>query len=475
MLLEPSAALKKDDSDPGTGVTQLYKALRIFGVELFKRCEDSEAKGWVQPSENGGYAYPVTTLDHTLKVLASQPVIISPDGSIWREGTLFLLRQALDDDKKDPETLMAMASHLADFMNTLASEGRDFLDFSGYRFEYPTYAYKETFKLPTKIGAMAVGTANTKIRTVIKFYKDLMENRSFVPHNDPWKTKRSTINYEDAYGYVRTKYITHTDLTFQTVRPNPMGRYIADGGRLIPLSKRQQMVLLKALVEIAHPEMLLVFVIALVTGMRIQTVLTLRISTIKIGAADSFELIPIRAGRGSLVDTKHGKPQAIMMPSWLHHKLTIYLNSERYKHRVALSPLQPEGAEYLFVSSTGIPYYVAKDDRHRFKSCEKGSYVRRFIAKYLKPMMSALNCEVNFSFHDLRATFGMNLVEERREMLNRGQINLLQLIDHVRMRMNHTSSETTQQYLNFQQDKETLYVADQEYQQHIIDMCKEKY
>lgn len=149
-----------------------------------------------------------------------------------------MLRQALDDDEKDPETLMAMASHLADFMNTLASEGRDFLDFSGYRFEYPTYAYKEKFKLPTKIGAMSEGTANTKIRTVIKFYKDLMEIRNFVPHNEPWKTKRSTINYEDAYGYVRTKYIIHTDLTFQAVRPNPMGRYIADGGRLTPLSKQ---------------------------------------------------------------------------------------------------------------------------------------------------------------------------------------------------------------------------------------------
>ncbi len=475
MLLKPSAVLKEVETSDDISTDSAYKAIRLFNVDLFKRCEDWQAKAWVQPTEHGGTTYSITTLDNTAVVLTSQPVILCPDGSIWREGTLFLLRQALDDDDRDPETLMGIAGHLADFMNTLDSEGKDFLDFSGYRFERPTYIYKEKFKLPTKKGEMAEATANTKIRSVIKLYEDLIENRNFIPQNPPWKVKRSTITYEDSYGYERTRYVTYTDLTFPAVKPNSMGRYIADGGRLIPLSKQEQMALLESLVEIGHPEMLLVFITALVTGMRIQTVLTLRSSSLELGDPDSFELIPIRAGRGTFVDTKHNKPQTIMMPSWLHHKLSIYINSERYATRIALSPEQPPGAQYVFVSQTGTPYYIGKSDRHRFESSEKGSYIRRFITNTLKPRMLAHGCDVDFSFHDLRATFGMNLVEERRELFNRGKINLLQLIDHVRKRMNHNKTETTQEYLNFQQDREMLYQADQEYQQHIIDMCKEKY
>ena len=59
-------------------------------------------------------------------------------------------------------------------------------------------------------------------------------------------------------------------------------------------------------------------------------------------------------------------------------------------------------------------------------------------------------------------------------MLNRGKINMLQLVDYVRKRMNHSSSKTTQEYLNFQQDREMLYQADYDYQQHILEMWRDK-
>ncbi|WP_052266608.1 site-specific integrase [Pseudomonas fluorescens] len=472
MVLKPSIAPKKVSADDPPA--QRYKALKLYNVDLFKRCEESKARGWIQSESQGGTVYPVTCLDHSVQVLASHAVILCPDGSIWKEGALFLLRLALDDDSKDPETLLGMAGHLADFMNTLAGEERHFLDFSGHRFERPTYIYKEKFNLPIKKAQISVSTANAKIRTVVSFYKDLMETRNFTPEQAPWKTKRTAIQYEDSFGYERTKYVTHTDLTFPAIRCNSMGQYIMDGGKLIPLSKDQQQALFEALVETGHPEMLLIFTIALVTGMRIQTILTLRTSSIVTGVRDSFDLIPVRAGRGSLVDAKRDKSQASLMPSWLHYKLNTYLHSKRYKDRAGLALEQDIGAQYIFLSNSGKPYYVGKSDRHRLESNEKGSYIRHFITDQLRPLMLERGCDCIFSFHDLRATFGMNLVEERREMLNRGQINLLQLIDYVRKRMNHSKSETTQEYLNFQQDKEILYQADRDYQEHILRMSTAK-
>lgn len=474
MLFKPAAASNNDNTNQAEDRKPRYKALKLFNVDLFARCDEASAKGWIRPTESGGTLYPVTCLDHSAQMLTAQPIILNPDGSIWKEGTLFLLNAVLDDEDTDPETIMAMAGHLADFMQTLATEDRSFLDFSGYRFERPSYIYKEKFKLPIQKGSTSTGTANGKIRTIIKFYRYLMESRNFTPKNPPWKIKHSTFKFEDAYGYERTKHVIHTDLTYPTIKTSSLGNYICDDGKLTPLTKYEQEVLLQSLIEIGHPEMLLVFIIALVTGMRIQTILTLRVSSLQKNAIASFDLIPIRAGRGSVVDTKRDKPQTIQMPAWLHHKLNIYVNSERFAQRRNKSQPQPPGADYIFVSNTGMPYYIAKCDRHKYESTEKGSYVRSFIAKYLKPKILEHGCDLNFSFHDLRATFGMNLVEERREMLNRGKINMLQLVDYVRKRMNHSSSKTTQEYLNFQQDREMLYQADYDYQQHILEMWRDK-
>lgn len=475
MPFMPSIAQKKDRPRVSNENVTPYKLVRIYSFRLFKRCSEADAKDWILCPEQETAKYPITCLEHSVETLGSQPVILNADGSIWKDGTLFLLRHSLDDSEKDPETLLAMGRHLTDFMNTLAIEGRHYLDFSGYRFERPTYLYKEKFNLPVKRGEISVGTANLKIRSVIKFYEHLMQYRKFLPTNMPWKEKHSFVSYEDSLGYLRSKHITHTDLTFPMIKPNPTGRYIADGGRLIPLTKTEQIVLLESLIEIGNPEMLLIFIVALVTGMRIQTVLTLRTSTIAAGAADSFDLIPIRAGRGTPVDTKHDKPQTILMPSWLHYKLTIYIKSNRYRNRSSTFEKSSSEAQYIFLSQTGLPYYIAKRDRQKFESSEKGSFIRHFIKKNLKPVMATRGCNLNFSFHDLRATFGMNLVEERRELVNQGRMNLMQLVDYVRRRMNHSTSAITQGYLDFREDSKILYEANEQYHKYILDMCKDIY
>lgn len=470
-----SIASKKDNHNSERKSHQSYKAVRIYNARLFKRCKEEDAKGWIVCPEEGGATYPITDLDYSVQPLKSLSLILNPDGSVWREGTLFLFQHTLDDIERDPETLLAIGRHLADFMNTLYVEEKCYLDFSGHRFERPTYIYKEKFNLPIKRGEITVATANTKIRSIIKFYEYLMQYRKFSPTNPPWKEKHVSVSYEDSLGYLRTKHVIHTDLTFPLIRSNPMGRYIADGGRLIPLNKTEQLALMESLIELNNPEMILVFVVALITGMRIQTVLTLRTSSIVSGSADSIELIPVSAGRGTLVDTKHDKPQKILMPSWLHYKLTLYTKSARYRNRCSSAHILSKEDPYIFLSQNGTPYYVSKLDRHLIESSEKGSYIRHFIKKYLKPTMAKRGCHTDFSFHDLRATFGMNLLEERRELLNQGRINLLQLIDYIRRRMNHSSSSVTQGYLNFREDSEMLYQADQQYHLHILEMCKHIY
>ncbi|MEO8644745.1 site-specific integrase [Pseudomonas sp.] len=474
MRLKPSVGQLVVPLLPSTALKPLYTVVKLYNVQLFERCAALSATDWVHAEDSANLRYPIHRLDSTRELLSCHPVILNPDGSIWREGSLYILDQALADDTCDPATLIAQAGHLADFMNTLLEENRDFLDFTGYRFELPTYIYKEKYNLPIKKQQISASTANVKIRTVVRFYTDLIDHRGFSPQKQPWKVKRIKIIYEDVYGYERSKYVSYTDLTYPIAHQENTGEYINDGGKLIPLIKSEQLVLLTSLMQIGNPEMILVFTIALVTGMRIQTILTLRVGSIKSGDSTSFDLIPIRAGRGTLVDTKRNKPIVVLMPSWLHHKLTVYLNSDRYKQRAILAPAKPENEQYVFVSRTGKPYYIAKNDIGYFSSDEKGSYIRLFIKSKLKPLMGQKGVDVNFSFHDLRATFGMNLIHERLELLRRGRINEIELIDYVRKRMSHSTSKTTQGYLQYERNNDLAFQADTEYQQFLIDLLATK-
>lgn len=467
---EQSAALQ----NARTAVRRLYSVVKLYNVRLFERCDQQSATDWVPTESSVSDFYPTRRLDASREFIKCIPVILSPDGSIWREGSLFILYQALADDSPDPTTLIAQAGHLSDFMNTLLEEEKEFLDFTGYRFQLPTYIYKEKYNLPIKKQEISASTANVKIRTVVKFYNHLIDNKGFSPQKQPWKLKQIKINYEDNYGYERSKHVSYTDLTYPIAHPNNTDSFINDGGKLTPLNKPEQIALLTSLLQIGNPEMILVFIVALVTGMRIQTLLTLRVGSIKSGDPNSFDLIPIRAGRGTLIDTKRDKSIVVLMPAWLHYKLTIYINSDRRKRRQAIALETPQNEQYVFISRTGKPYYVARDDIGTFSSNEKGSYIRSFIKSELRPLMRASGTDVDFSFHDLRATFGMNLVHERLELLRRGKINEIELIDYVRKRMNHSTSKTTQGYLQYERNHNLSFQAETEYQQFLVDLLVQK-
>lgn len=450
-----------------------YHKVKIRLLKLSERCLPVDAEEWISPEEGGNSRYPVKVISSEETEIYQQPVILCPDGTIWLEGSLYLLDLAIDESKHN-SILNSIASDLVHFMNTMEQYELDYLNFDGRKFELPTYVYKASFRLGIQQQTVSPRTANKKIRSVVSFYTRLMEVREFIPKNAPWKTRHVKITFEDNFGFERAKEVKTTDLIFQIPREQLSGDYIADGGNLVPLTKAEQHVLLDALTFAGNTEMLLIFVIALVTGMRIQTILTLRCGSITHDAGMGFELFAIRAGGETLVDTKKGKPIAVLMPAWIHHKLETYINSERYTHRQAKAQNKPRDEQYIFLTRTGRPYYTAKADEGVLGTVEKGSAIRYFIINTIKPIMAAHGHDIKFSFHDLRATFGMNLLEERESMLNKGLITPLELLDYIRRRMNHSSRATTEHYLNFKKNRQLIYEADEAFQAHIWDLIDNK-
>lgn len=447
----------------------MFVTVELKSLTPFTKCYDDVIEGMISVPTAPSIFYPVKFED--ADYIEGMKIILQPDGTPWVEGNLFLLWRAKQHPKLSDTTLCAEAVNLKEFMNVMHDQGLDHLDFKGREFERPTYIFKAHFKLDVARGAIDAQTANNKIRSVVRYYRWKMKFRFLRPTKPPWKESIIWVTHTNRFGFARNKEVITTNLTFAK-NTEESSDYIYDGGKLRPLDKQQQDAIIQALLESHNTEMLLVFLLALVSGMRIQTVLTIR--TRDVLEVDAFDMntYTINAGEDYLVDTKYDKKQKIQVPGWMHYRIFTYLQSERYLGRQEKALEREPGEQYVFLSRTGKPLYVSKLDKHKYKKHEKGSAVRKFLMDTLSPLLKSRGHNFTFSFHDLRASYGMNLVEERQGLLEEGEIGLLELIDFVKKRLHHSNSKTTMGYLDYRRINKLVHEADAQFQQHIIELLE---
>ncbi|MFV8157736.1 hypothetical protein ACNQ0Y_25465, partial [Enterobacter cloacae complex sp.6730552] len=203
-----------------------------------------------------------------------------------------------------------------------------------------------------------------------------------------------------------------------------------------------------------NTEMLLIHLIGLFTGARIQTVLTLK-KSIFLHSSDTLNSeIRILTGANTDIDTKNNKSIVLVMPKWLYDMVRTYNNSDRaLKRRNKTNCIISK--EYLFLSNRGVPYYLRRmhlESQYldsNINTLHNGEAVRQFIKNRIIPLMreKLKNPFYTFKYHDLRATFGMNLTSSLLENVNKGKISLHDAREYVKNRMGHSSSTTTDLYL----------------------------
>lgn len=447
----------------------MYTTVELKSLTPFLKSYEDPMKSMISIPSEPPVFYPVSYQDEDY--IQGMKIILQPDGTPWVEGNLYLLSRAKQYPKLREGTLCAEAANLREFMNVLDDHNLDYRDFKGREFERPTYLFKAHFKLAVARNEKDAEGINNKMRTVIRFYRWLMKYRNFIPAKPPWKEKTIQVSRVDRHGVTRFREVITTDLTFPKNK-DQSSDFIYDGGKLRPLNKFEQDAMIEVLLLISNIEMLLAFLLALFSGMRIQTVLTLRIGNVVEASAEDTDTYSVIAGAEYLVDSKYGKKQNIQVPGWVHHRLYTYLQSERYQSRKGLALVRDESEQYVFLSRTGKPMYVSQLDKDKYKSHEKGSAVRKFMKDTLLPLLKVRGHDFTFSFHDLRASFGMNLVEERKELLAQGKIGYLELIDYVAKRLHHSSRNTTMSYLDYRRVNQLVHEADTDYQKHIMSLLE---
>lgn len=228
------------------------------------------------------------------------------------------------------------------------------------------------------------------------------------------------------------------------------------------------------------------FAMAILTGARMQTICTLRAKTLNDAIFDGTNnryLLHV-GGPGHLVDTKNSKPTTVIVPTQLYELLLHYWDSSQSVSKRLRSYYGDTLTNYLFLNSNGQPYITSKNekiDRRDKKinprvsidggisadvNTRTGQAIWSFINITLLPRIAKTHPNFkSFTFHDLRATFGMNLLEtllRRVDLLNedlkkRGQNSRYGtewVLEQVQERMGHSDIETTMRYLNFRRNQE---------------------
>lgn len=410
------------------------------------------------------------------------PVIIQGDGSPSEVFNLYLLKKLEQTIQYDFKTFASIANQLVDFQRFLEDEQLDCLKFHKLKQLNAIFKYRTRLIEQANAGLISASSARNRINAVVNFYRflvteDLIDHQRYgLPFQDVYKY----IAVDNEFGARRKMAIKSHDLAIHVPAKAHNSEVIVDGGELSPLTVEEQIIILKALLKSSR-EYQLMFYLALFTGARLQTICTLRICHLPDKKVDSHSFIHLSVGSGTGIDTKFQKPMTLLIPGWLVQDLKIYINSEQARQRRQKSNYGDSDKNYVFLTKLGTPFYTSKAEQQelteKIKASDsfgtklklyEGEAVRSYLKVVLLPEIRLIDPQFqSFKFHDLRASFGMNLLESKLQHLPEGH-SAMTAVEYVQARMGHRNISTTLQYLNYKSRLQWRSKIQHEYESNLM-------
>lgn len=385
------------------------------------------------------------------------PLVVNKDGIPWAEANVWILTQYICSTNPKISTLRSIAGDLVDFLKFIEDKNLDWLDFDCERLFRPTYRYNAYLTFLIQSNPQTLNTSKRRMATVIRFYRWLAEICKFEFKRPPWTDRTVSVATHTYYGGKLSKSVTTTNISFKlSQQDDPYDEHIKDGGKLKPLTQKEQEWLIEALAAVGNTEMTLIHLFCLFTGARIQTALTFRFRNVQeeiVGNSQGY--IRVAVGPGTGIDTKNSKRQVIHIPLWLYEKLRTYAYSDRAKERRLKAAGGDVSKQYLFLSQNGTPFYDATTQlpgkaSSRLRHTKSGQAVQQFKAEKILPYIhQKFDTNFHYKLHDLRASFGMNMVDDKMELVKQGKLTVDELYEYVRVRMGHESLRVTDLYVNY--------------------------
>lgn len=392
------------------------------------------------------------------------PLVIKGNGEPWYEANIWIMLCLESKPYPNMDTYMGIADDMAAYCRFLEAYDLDWLDFPDFILHRPTYRYSSHLRKSVVLGDISPNTASRRMSRVVSFYRHLLKDKLISIDNEPWVEGEAYISMKDGHGDALVIKVKTTDVAVNTSQQDdPLDDTIQDGGRLRPLPPKEQEWLFDALQSCGHPETMLTHLFALATGARIQTVLTTRFRHFlqEYGGDNPVRLL---VGPGTGIDTKGSKRMTLIVPAWLYRALRIYALSDRAAERRKKASGGDNPNQYLFLSPRGAPLYVHRMDEHygdrMVRHKKNGGTLRQYMTKYIIPFIRRkYSPTFHYQFHDLRATFGMNLVDASMPAMNSGEMSYTDVLTMVAGRLCHSSIVVTERYLSYRARIKLAYSA----------------
>lgn len=439
-------------------------------------------------SDASRYSYSARYAWGDKQFLQQMPALIRGNGIPWAIGNHYLINIIERDlnikGAVNMQTIRSKATDLLDYLRWLEDSGSNPMSFPAKAFQRVTYQYNHFLHQQVATGAIAASTARRFINSISDFYRYLAREPTLIGSNGfdnpPFEEQVAWLPIKNDMGQSKTVKVVSTDLSqsHHVPKKSNFQDTIQDGGALKPLDVKDQIILIKYLLNSPNIEMRLIHLIAIFTGARIQSICTLRFSHLQIPKDFENSYINIHAGRGTSVDTKGGKRQVLQIPCVIIEMLKTYYHSDRARRRREKFQLDYGNDNYVFLSQQGIPFYKSLYDEqlgrqpHQTRTPRDAASVREFV-KNLRRSIQKDHPNFYYRFHDLRATFGMNLVNRCLHKIETGQMTYLDALEIVKERLKHSSRETTERYLKYQVNKNRTSSLQDDYESFLLTLIKE--
>ncbi|OOZ40319.1 hypothetical protein BOW53_08065 [Solemya pervernicosa gill symbiont] len=310
----------------------------------------------------------------------NMPFLLTSEGLPWNEANHYLcyLVEHKHQMERPTEDVRRKASQLLRYKLFTEAEGIDWLDFTKRRpSQRPTYRY---FHHLAESEGLKPAVVNQYTSTVYNFYKHITRHWPDygidLERIDSIKTVR--VYYQHSTGTGSKDVEVRSQTKSVPRRGNDPIGFVRDDGELLRPLTLDQFAELKSIIngDDWSPVERLIVLVALMTGARKKTVLTIRLKHIRALLKNGPErdgTYKLFAGPGTLINTKNSKHYTLYIPSQLVNELATYADCKRAQelrskfkeeYKTAYPDLPEINDEdlYLFISNQGNCYYMGKDD-----------------------------------------------------------------------------------------------------------------
>ena len=390
------------------------------------------------------------------------PSLIKSDNTVWHLASAYF-NHLLIDQKKSTALLESVASDLIDFLRFLEATELDILYLPPRPEKRVTYQFHTTLLQRIRLGLISPSTARQRMNRVLRFYDFLLAENIFTSaelKNRPYEKVKTYVSCITSLGDIYKKQVSSSNLKIRHSPRLSYGEEIIDGGRLHPLSPNEKKVFLQYLEQFASRDFQLICYLALYTGARLQTICTIRAFHIKEMIAKQTvnnidDTYTLRVGGKSIIDTKGGYEHNLKVPGWLIKDINQYLCSESWQKRASQSLYKARDENYVFLTKLGNPYYtsIKEIEDHNLQlfskkikfSMHKGNAARQALTKLIHLMHKNKEDIRRFTLHDLRATFGVDLLISAAKHVD----DIDQIIPYIQQRMGHRNVMNTIHYIRY--------------------------